>query len=73
MLAMSDWTLSKALVLGLLTCSYVVGEMAHFLIMVTSKSVAKDIGFGTMKCYRNESVEKINGTRDCNVEEIRER
>jgi len=42
-------------VLGLLTLSYMVGEVAHFLIAVTSKDLARSIGFGDMRCYANTS------------------
>ena len=42
-------------VLGLLTLSYMVGEVAHFLIAVTSKDLARSIGFGDMQCYANNT------------------
>jgi len=50
-------------VLGLLTCSYMVGEVAHFLVAVTSKDLANSIGFGDMKCYNNFTV--TEGTSLC--------
>lgn len=43
-------------VLGLLTLSYMVGEVAHFLVAVTSKDLARSIGFGDMQCYANKTV-----------------
>ena len=46
-----EW--SNVGVLGLLTLSYMVGEVAHFLINVTSKDLARSIGFGDLKCYAN--------------------
>ena len=39
--------------LALLTLSYTVGEVAHFLIAVTSRQVASSIQFGDMKCFTN--------------------
>jgi len=42
-------------VLGLLTLSYMVGEVAHFLVAVTSKDLARSIGFGDMQCYANST------------------
>jgi len=41
----------KIFVLVVLTCSYLVGEIAHFLTAVTSKHIANSIGFGEQKCY----------------------
>jgi len=48
-----EW--SNVGVLGLLTLSYMVGEVAHFLINVTSKDLARSIGFGDLKCYANNT------------------
>ena len=50
-------------VLGLLTLSYMVGEVAHFLIAVTSKDLANSVGFGDMKCYTN--ITRTQGTPVC--------
>ena len=58
---MMQW--SNIGVLGLLTCSYMVGEVAHFLVAVTSKDLANSIGFGDMKCYNNFTV--TEGTSLC--------
>jgi len=43
-------------VLGLLTLSYMVGEVAHFLVAVTSKDLARSVGFGDMQCYANSTL-----------------
>ena len=37
--------------LGLLTCSYVFGELSHFLIGVTSRDIARDIHYGDQACF----------------------
>ncbi len=41
--------------LCLLTLSYVLGELGHFLIGVTSRDVARDIHYGDRACFRNVS------------------
>ena len=38
----------KIFVLVVLTCSYLVGEIAHFLTAVTSKHIANSIGSLTL-------------------------
>ena len=48
-------------VLGLLTLSYMVGEVAHFLIAVTSKDLARSIKFGDMRCYANDTAGELSG------------
>jgi len=48
-----QWTGQQAGLLALLTLSYTVGEVAHFLIAVTSRQVASSIQFGDMKCFTN--------------------
>ena len=42
--------------LALLTMSFMVGEVAHFLPTVTSKAMANSIGFGDMRCYTNATM-----------------
>ena len=42
--------MNKYLVLTLLTLSYVVGEIAHFLLGVMSRDIARDIGYGERAC-----------------------
>jgi len=44
---------SQVATLTLLTLSFMVGEVAHFLPTVTSKALANSIGFGDMACYSN--------------------
>ena len=43
--------LSRLGTLGLLTLSFTMGEVAHFLIVVTSKAVASSVQFGDKRCY----------------------
>eukprot|EP00092_Neocalanus_flemingeri_P009696 GFUD01010442.1.p1 GENE.GFUD01010442.1~~GFUD01010442.1.p1 ORF type:complete len:486 (+),score=62.98 GFUD01010442.1:259-1716(+) len=57
-------------VLGLLTLSYMVGEVAHFLIAVTSKDLANSVGFGDMKCYTNMT--HVEGTAVCSGFKLKE-
>ena len=40
--------------LGLLTLSYMVGEVAHFLPAITSKDLAESLQFGDKRCYNSE-------------------
>merc|ERR1711988_1497600 len=47
--------LSRVGTLGLLTLSFTIGEVAHFLIVVTSKAVAGSVQFGDQRCYSRES------------------
>jgi len=56
-------------VLGLLTLAYMVGEVAHFLIAVTSKDLANSVGFGDMKCYTNIT---SDGTPVCSGFKLKE-
>jgi len=43
----------KLTVLILLTLSYVFGELGHFLIGVTSRDLAREIGYGDLACFEN--------------------
>ena len=47
--------LPKLYFLSLMTLSYIVGELTHFLINTTSRAVAREIEYGEMSCFRNES------------------
>jgi len=58
---MGDWNLKNSYVLGLLTLAYVFGEVAHFLIVSTSKYLAQDIEYGDLACMDKE--EGDNATR----------
>jgi len=53
-------------VLGLLTVSFMVGEVAHFLMAVTSKEVANSVGFGDGECYNTDLTEEREADgREC--------
>ena len=43
--------MSRLGTLGLLTLSYMVGEVAHFLPAITSKDLAGSLEFGDQRCY----------------------
>jgi len=51
-----DLTVRKVYVLGLMTLSYIVGELTHFLINTTNREVAREIGYGEKACYHNSSI-----------------
>jgi len=38
-------------ILMLLTLSYLVGEMGHFLLGATSRDIARDVGYGDKACF----------------------
>ena len=42
-------------ILLLLTLSYLVGEMGHFLLGATSREIARDIGYGDKACFQSEN------------------
>ena len=44
-------------VLALLTLSYLVGEMGHFMLGATSRDMARDIGFGDKECVPRGDLE----------------
>jgi len=48
----SSW--SNTLTLGLLTISYTIGELGHFIIATTSKKVANSLEFGDLRCYASD-------------------
>ena len=52
---MGDLTLSKLYFLSLMTLSYIVGELTHFLINTTSRAVAREVEFGEKSCFMNGS------------------
>lgn len=45
--------LKKAYILGILTVCYIVGELGHYLIGVTSRATARDIDYGDHACQLN--------------------
>jgi hypothetical protein len=58
--------LKKAYILGILTVCYVVGELGHYLIGVTSRATAKDISYGDHACQLNTtSFEKNEMPTQC--------
>ena len=58
------FTVSNTITLGLLTLSFIIGEISHFLLGVVSKEMSQDIGFGKMKCYNQEPANETL-TFDC--------
>jgi len=52
---MGDMTVSKLYFLSLMTLSYIVGELTHFLINTTSREVARGVEFGEKSCFGNGS------------------
>ena len=52
---MGDITVSKLYFLSLMTLSYIVGELTHFLINTTSRDVARGVEFGEKSCFLNGS------------------
>ncbi|XP_023322348.1 protein spinster homolog 1 [Eurytemora carolleeae] len=60
------WTLSKALFLSYMALSYVIGEIAHFLINTTSREVAREIQFGDQACFVNKTrAAELNSNASC--------
>merc|ERR1719397_14770 len=47
--------MSKVYYLSLMTLSYIVGELTHFLINTTSRAVAREVEFGDQSCFKNET------------------
>ena len=58
----SSW--SRYVTLTLLTMSYTLGELGHFLIATTSKQVANSLEFGDMRCYSIDP-HNLNTTSSC--------
>jgi len=52
---LEGWTVSKAMFLAYMSLSYIIGEIAHFLINTTSREIARDVHFGDQACYLNMS------------------
>ena len=53
---MGELTLGKVYYLSLMTLSYIVGELTHFLVNTTSRALARDLEFGDLSCFKNETV-----------------
>jgi len=61
---MEGWTFSKTMFLAYMSLSYIIGEIAHFLINTTSRAVARDIHFGDEACFINNTREVDPGGDD---------
>ena len=57
---MGESFLPKIYFLSLMTLSYIVGELTHFLINTTSRAVAREIGYGEMSCFKNETFADVD-------------
>lgn len=54
--------LYKWYVLAILTLGYLTAELGHFLIGVTSKATAVDVGYGDITCQLNKTEPHFNHT-----------
>ena len=61
----SNWNFRKSYFLCLMSFGYIIGEIAHFLIITTSRSVARDVQYGDQGCYGNATFPKED--RDANL------
>ena len=52
---MSKLSVTKVYQLGLMTVAYIVGELTHFLVNTTSRALARDLQFGDLSCFKNET------------------
>ena len=61
------WTVRNSYFLCLMSVGYVIGEIAHFLIITTSRSVARELHYGDKGCYDNTTFpkEKRNLSQSC--------
>ena len=50
-----DWNIRSIYFLLLMSLGYMIGEIAHFLIITTSRPVARDIQYGDKGCYYNNT------------------
>lgn len=58
--------LYNSYVLGVLTIGYVLGELGHYMIGVTSKQTAIDLDYGDHACQHNNSeVDRFHVDTDC--------
>ena len=51
-----DWNLRSIYYLALMSLGYMIGEIAHFLIITTSRPVAREIQYGDKGCYYNNTL-----------------
>ena len=52
---MGELTWGRLYYLSLMTLSYIVGELTHFLVNTTSRALARDLQFGDLSCFNNET------------------
>lgn len=52
--------LYPAYVLAIVSIGYVLGELGHYLIGVTSKAIAEDLHFGDIACQLNSTEFHLN-------------
>lgn len=52
--------LKKAYILAILTVCYILGELGHYLIGVTSRATARDIHYGDHACLLNVTTFETN-------------
>ena len=48
----------RSAVLGLLTASYLLGELGHFLLGATSRAMAQELEFGEEGCLCGDQLEE---------------
>ena len=59
------WNRRNAYYLAVMTTAYIVGEIAHFLINTSSRSVARDVHYGDSACYAKANVSSSSSDVDC--------
>lgn len=69
---MGELTMGKVYFLALMTLSYIVGELTHFLINTTSRDVAREVHYGEQACYesptwKREQGEQVEGLEVCSA------
>ena len=64
----SIWTFRNSYFLCLMSVGYVIGEIAHFLILTTNRAVARDVHYGDKECFTNAThTQTSNLNRSNNV------
>ena len=53
--------------LFLLTFSYVIGELSHFLLGVTSRDIARDLHYGDKACFPESNELDSNQSDICSA------
>ena len=64
-MTVGNWNFRNSYFLSLMAFGYVIGEIAHFMIITTSRSVARDVQYGDKGCYVNATFPKE--TRDVHL------